>query len=883
MNELSESHQTFSSPVSPTPIISKRLILDLDHIEGSDLALVGGKAFRLAQLRKYGLTVPAGLVLTTKFFEAQIVASKLTPLWAGSPDIAVTAEALNWLSDSLKLKPLVKELATELATNLQLKFHSDINNFAVRSSVIDEDQRDHSFAGMHLTELGVPRSALNIAITRCWASALSGPAVKYRQVHGLSIQSIRVALLIQPMLSPECAGVAFTINPLTGARDEMVIEATWGLGNALVSGKAQPHFYKIAIQPPDYPLLEYHPGNDAASTNGAVTEIDNEIERPLSHKQITALAYQLEQIEALMGEPQDVEWAYHNDTFSILQTRPVTTTYQAEPTQNMEWSRNGYPQSLPELPSPLFDAFLESAQPQITRFFKELGFTIDQIYPYEKLILGRPYLNLTLLKSMLTQLGITSGPFLNFLGDSKTSITPTVFTIDGKTAWTVRSIYRTIFKQMRLATEELPHLQQIFEDRAAFQTPTPDASPDQLLAQLRRQIQLYGQIRINHLKLALGQVMHTGLGSRFLAPSSQTPVSDITVLAAEQAHLEQDQLHQHLVSLSQLLSSYPSQNVLNSPPSLENTLELEHLPPEFKERFDKLLDRFGRRADFDADPAHPRYGEAPNSLLERILYYTNNKTLSDFDNVKASKRLRKTAFWRKWLAKPIIKRLAALLQKQDTLQKSLAYFMTAVRHWHLTLGQIWVKNGWLENSEDIFWLTIEEIERTLRIKADMAVTLTSIIQARKATYEIYAQTNVPFVIKDTEIASIQFGGSVVGKSNSTADVIVGLPVSPGQARGTVVVVRQPTDFQHMQEDVILVMPSTDPAWLALLSSAAGLIVETGGLLSHGSVIAREYGLPAVANIPEATQRFQTGDKVLVDGSTGVIQLLEPHLSTQATS
>jgi pyruvate,water dikinase len=117
------------------------------------------------------------------------------------------------------------------------------------------------------------------------------------------------------------------------------------------------------------------------------------------------------------------------------------------------------------------------------------------------------------------------------------------------------------------------------------------------------------------------------------------------------------------------------------------------------------------------------------------------------------------------------------------------------------------------------------------------------------------------------------GVGLLGDS-SAVDVVVGLPVSPGQARGTVVVVHRPDEFEKLAGEMILVMPSTDPAWLALLPAAAGLIVETGGLLSHGSVIAREYGLPAVANIPQATDRFHTGDKVLVDGSTGVIQVLE---------
>jgi pyruvate,water dikinase len=132
---------------------------------------------------------------------------------------------------------------------------------------------------------------------------------------------------------------------------------------------------------------------------------------------------------------------------------------------------------------------------------------------------------------------------------------------------------------------------------------------------------------------------------------------------------------------------------------------------------------------------------------------------------------------------------------------------------------------------------------------------------------------MPLELRQSQIPSIQLGLGLA--SEAASDVVIGLPISPGQARGTVLVVKQlPEQFETPAHDTILVMPSTDPAWLTLLTSATGLIVETGGLLSHGSVIAREYGVPAVANIPQATQRFRTGDKVLVDGSTGVIQLLE---------
>lgn len=857
-------------PTSPT--LAHRRILDLDEIEGTDLALVGGKAFRLAQVRKYGLNVPPGLVLTTEFFKTQIMAAKLTPLWAGSPDIAVTAEALSWLADALKLKPLAGKLSTELESRLQLAFSPEINSFAVRSSVIDEDHRDHSFAGMHLTELGVPRSALPIAITRCWASALSGPTVKYRQVHGLSIQSIRVALIIQPLLSPEISGVAFTLNPLTGVRDEIIIEATWGLGSSLVAGQIQPYYYKIAAQPPSYPLIEQHSGTVPATSTKAPSGTD----QPLTPIQIADLARQLEQIQALIGEPQDIEWAYQDHRFYFLQTRPAAVVLPAQPTQNLEWTHHGYAQHLPPLPSPFFGALLGAIQPQVNRFLTELGLNVDHLSPLEKLILGRPYLNLTLVKAAMAQVGVTSGSLLHILGDTKAATAGPVFAVDWKTAWAARRVYRSIWQRTRDLEGTLANIQAAVDQVLAHVAP-PQAgsSSDRLLAQLRQQSQCYGQIKSAQLTLTLGRIIITGLGAKLLTASTPIPITALTTAATQGTDLTEEQLHHRLVELGQWLRS---QSGGENPKPLSDS-ESCWQSEEFKQKFKALLAQYGHHATYDIDPGQPRYVEAPDELLALIAAYAQNDAGQNTVEAKRATEISQISTWRRWLLQPILAQLRNLSVKQDQLHEKLVKFMMAVRQWHLALGQTWSATGWLENPDDMFWLTLEEIERTLRVEDGMAVKLSSTIQVRKETYDIYARTTPPFVLKDTEIPAIQLGhGSSTG-SPAAADVFIGLPISPGQARGVVVVVRHPDEFNQIADNVILVMPSTDPAWLALLNSAAGLIVETGGLLSHGSVIAREYGLPAVANIPQATQCFQTGDKVLVDGSTGVIQLLERRSTT----
>jgi pyruvate,water dikinase len=202
--------------------------------------------------------------------------------------------------------------------------------------------------------------------------------------------------------------------------------------------------------------------------------------------------------------------------------------------------------------------------------------------------------------------------------------------------------------------------------------------------------------------------------------------------------------------------------------------------------------------------------------------------------------------------------------------------MTDCRAWDLNLAGRWVARGWLTEPGDYFWLTMEEVERALMAQAEAGPTLPALVHARRETYQTYAATEMPYTLRESEVAQLVPGHGLAGTALSS--VLSGLPVSPGQVQGRVVVLHQPEDLSHMQEGAILVTPSTDPAWFSIFPQARGLVVEMGGLLSHGSIIAREFGLPAVANIPEATSRFHDGDLVLLDGSTGLAQILEPAKS-----
>jgi pyruvate,water dikinase len=305
--------------------------------------------------------------------------------------------------------------------------------------------------------------------------------------------------------------------------------------------------------------------------------------------------------------------------------------------------------------------------------------------------------------------------------------------------------------------------------------------------------------------------------------------------------------------------------------------------PEFGAAFNDLLAQYGQRATYELDLGWPRYQEDPSSLLNIIRRYAYNdgpapesasrSEVSWSSLISQASGLQRWLPWRCALAAPLVSALQSLLIRRDELNDAKTRAIAACRRWDLALGQQWVKRGWLAQPEDIFWLTFEEIERALMVEGDAAVGLSSTVQARKETYQTYAETKMPYRLPESQIPLIQLGVGL--SSEPSSDVLVGLPISPGQVRGTILVLRHPDEFKQITDDIILVTPSTDPAWLSLLHLVSGLIVEMGGLLSHGSVIAREYGLPAVANIANATQQFRTGDTVLVDGSTGVVQLLEP--------
>jgi pyruvate,water dikinase len=792
------------------------------------------------------------------------------------------------LADTLKTSPLAPELRAALKTGLSDTF-PDTDVFAVRSSAIDEDSHQHAFSGVHLTELGVPPDLVPLSITRCWASALSKEALEYRRRHGISIQSIRVAVLIQPFIRSTVAGVAFTVNPVSGAQDEILIEAVYGQAKAVVDGKVAPARYRLSKHAPEYALLDWTPGasrgtemlHNARRVSAVVDECN-----PLPANELKELAAHLEQIEALMAGPQDVEWAIAENRSEgkggliFFQARPITSLPGTDATYDVEWSRAGFREFLPDLPSAMCMSLFQRSQNQALSLFNRLGFNTDKTGPYLKVLYGRPYLNLTLARRLLAQSGLNVPDILWIIGHTERSTNPGVRgAMDWRQVWEARRpLGRLIGEGMRVKAR-LDRFERLVADvrRSLTETRWSEVSPTDLLARFRLRARLCDQLTQVDFLTSAAILVLVGLAVQVAGFSSDNVGQAVRQAIDRNRRTRDIERGQRLLELATIAGAdrhtldYLAQHSDKFPDHrrvLAGTA--------FLAAFDSFLADDGESAAFEADPGWPRYREDPSPLLAAIAQIIKGKKTRVDQQQAASLpvdiRGPTLPPFRRWLAGLLSSRLDHLAGMRARLQTLFGQSMTSCRTWDLELATRWAARGWLVDPEDYFWLTMEEVERALMAEAEVGPTLKALVCARRETYQTYAATEMPHTLHEADIAWLVAGHGLAGAA--LASVLSGLPVSPGQTQGQVVVIRRPEDSSRMKEGAILVTPSTDPAWFPLFYRARGLVVETGGLLSHGSIIAREFGVPAVANIADATHRFHDGDVVLLDGSTGLIQILD---------
>jgi pyruvate,water dikinase len=794
-------------------------IAPLNQLTPADEPRAGGKAYNCARLEQAGFPVPDGLVVLSIATDDEVDRIASHPWFDGVPDDAL---------------------------------------FAVRSSGIGEDSPGQSFAGIHHTLLNVPRADLPAAITSCRASARSPQAIAYRKANALSTSAIDIAVLIQLMVNPRAAGVAFTANPLTGATDEMVINSSWGLGEALVSGQIDPDEFVVAKDTGEVRWSRIGEKDNSEAADGPSLTADH----------LRELAVMLNGIEHHYSAPQDVEWCHDGARFWIVQSRPITTArgHDAE----TEWTRANLAEVLPDLTSPqalvAFEDLLNRAE---HIFLGNLAGPDDELGPMVKAFGGRLYFNLSQLRHVCAVAGVPAAMMLKSMGHAAT-IHP-----EDEHAVPVglRKRLATIPTLLRLATQHMTtgrvmrkHNARIRSFLKRFESQDASALSDRELWALIEQSSQDMAEFMQPVLLLSGVLFHEAPLRKLLA---RLGVTFEELVYPQLAAGERSVSAQQAFDLAALATTARRESAING--------------TRFLAEFKRFIEEYGHRGRYESDWSLPRYREDTAPLLAAIAAHGQDaapgypaairfrqdrdaadawrafeQRLSPIQRVTVLPRVRKSV--------QIIKRYYVWREQvRSDLMKMVGVFRT----WHLVLAKRFVKRGWIATEDDYFLITLPEIAAVLKGEGP-SDTLAAIVAARTRERERFRLLRMPLLMRESELPRLLRTSGVSDDRRSDTE-LTGQPVSGGCVEAEVVVIRDPGDFGRMKRGAILVAPATDPSWTPLFTLASGVIVEVGGVLSHASTIAREYGLPAIANVKNATRRLRTGERVRLDAVRGVIE------------
>ncbi|WP_158057231.1 PEP/pyruvate-binding domain-containing protein [Halorussus halophilus] len=857
--------------------------------DARDLALVGGKGANIARLFDAGLPVPGGFCVTTAAYRT-LLDDDLRRAIAELDDLDATdTETLSANASEIRAELRERKLpdaVSEAVEDALGALDADDQSFAVRSSATAEDLPDASFAGQHETFLEVSPAEVPDRLLDCVASLFTDRAVAYRARNGISHADVSMAVVVQPMVDAVAAGVLFTADPATNSRRVATVDATFGLGQALVAGETTPDHARIDRETGE--VLEY---------------TVNEAARTLSDEQLRTLVRLGDRAEGLLGSPQDVEWALGDDGFVLLQSRPITSLFPL-PTPAPDDDRLHVYVSLGHL-----QAIPEAFPPLACDVWRELLDKYPEMFGVESFWSspgaeagGRVYLDVTALLGLgvarrhlpwrLALLNEPAARGLNDLLDRRGDEFPawrvklTDLPKAASASWRFSKLLLSVVPAMLwkaigsiFGRPQDPERVEVFFERWGERTAanvrchdTPEARARAVFDSLdfpRVLKDIYPEIGPLVAAFAIGG----WLKRRF-------PEAPAEVNAVGQGFERElvTRINLGLGDLADVARKHPE--VADAIRDGKSLAEIESVAggEEFVGAFDDYLAEFGHRATGELDVSRPRWREDPSGLLATIRANLAHGAPGDHrerlrrvtaDAETAAERLERRADEgllgpvRRRVVRKLIRSYRAHVQMREYPKQGFAHALAA---WHDALeaaGEVLAERGTIETPDDVWFLRKEELFAALDGE-ESAVD----IPARRAEFERHAEMDAPPLV--TSEGEIPEGKPVAGIPEGT---LVGTGVSGGVVEATARVVRNPNEAT-VERGEILVAPSTDPGWTPMFLNAAGLVSEVGGPVSHGALVAREYGLPAVVSVPEATRKIQTGDRVRIDGTQGTVEILD---------
>ncbi|MEM9007401.1 MAG: glycerol-3-phosphate acyltransferase [Cyanobacteria bacterium P01_F01_bin.86] len=711
----------------------------------------------------------------------------------------------------------------------------------VRSSAIGEDTPEASAAGQYTSfpNITTPED-LAIAITRCFGSYNNPSAVQYRRDRGLPEDGM--AVIVQQQVQGVYSGVAFSRDPITRAGDAVVIEALPGSASQVVSGQQTPESYRTLVQTDDLPDDVSEP-DSWQIPDALILEIEGTGTVPgRLLQQVAFLARHLE--KRFQGVPQDIEWSFDGDRLWLLQSRPITTLYPL-------WTRKIAAEVIPGLIRPLTwsinrpltcGVWGDIFTVVLGRRSRGLDFEATATLHH-----SRAYFNASLLGDIFLRMGLPPESLEFLTRGAKFSKPPLSATL------------RNTPGLLRLARREWTLVQDFDRDRKAqFEpllntlqaTPTKDLTTDALLSRIEQILEALQQITYYSILAPLSLALRQAL---FKVPdaaldASQNPevasLYELQQLAEDTRTLLPQKKLDHISTTAGLFAELAENG--------DGTVILD--------QFKQFLERYGYLSEVGTDIAVPTWQEAPHPVRELFAQFVLSPPPA-----RASTSTDRASTWQQQIMQ---KRLNLKGQVTEVYSRLLA----ALRACFVAMEMQGIEAGWLQAEEDIFFLAYEEVRShcsgsTNHLPGD----LTTVITARRHRYEQDETLNpVPYLVYGNEPPNL---ARYTPSTRPGSQHFQGIAASPGQVEGTVKVLTSLQSAQDINHRTILVVPYTDAGWAPLLARAGGLIAEVGGRLSHGAIVAREYGIPAVMNVTEATQQFQDGQRVRLDGALGIVEIL----------
>jgi len=876
-------------------------ILPLSDTQAT-LEIVGGKGASLARLVQAGMPVPGGFHVTTAAYKQFVAEGDLQSRILASvhssdvarPDTLAAASRL--IADLCAQTPMPSAIADEIrAAYLALSDPTSASQqplpVAVRSSATAEDLPGLSFAGQQETFLNIHGAdAVLDAVKRCWASLWTGRAIGYRLQHGIDQDAVSLAVVVQQLVFADAAGVLFTANPITGRRDQAMITATWGLGEALVGGMVTPD--TLIVEKATGTVLSREIADKQVMT---VRLPDGSAEQPtpeslrrapvLSDAQAAALARLGVQIERLYGMPMDIEWtltlpspvgsgAGGEGTFAIVQARPVTALPEDQTPLAIEWKapnpKGQYMRGsvVDILPDPLSPLFATLGLPAVGCYgIKEVMRVLTRSEPqmpdnYIMTINDYAYMSVDYTPRQwwwVSTRMLISYPRLLGQGISlwRDDIRPRY--AEAAARWRDRPLEALPSSEIWAGVQEINNAAMLHLSALLVATTGASAGSELLFTKVYEKL-----------------VRREGdpSAATFLMGYDSTPI----------------QGEKSLYDLATWVRSQPDLATAIRDTPTADLIHLYDAPTSpawqaFGERLQAHLRTFGHII-YDLDFAKALPLEDPTPMLETIKMYLAGRGASPHERQKEleTRRIQATEAMlkrlkglRAWAFRKSVKWAQSLAEIRESALADIGLGYPALRRMLRELGRRLVAAGAIARPDDIYWLECAEVERAVAaLERDEAVAAMapSVEQRARRWRQLKRGTPPPTLPPRKRYLGIDMSAFTPAAAESqSGDTLKGVAASAGEVTAPARVLHGPEDFGQMRPGDVLVAATTTPAWTPLFAMAAAVVTDIGGPLSHGSIVAREYGIPAVMGVGVATRRIQSGQVITVNGDTGVVTLL----------